>query len=170
MKMGVYIIIFLLVIPIQASLLTPLSIAGIKPDLSLALLYIIGLLVSPVEAALIGMAGGLLLDIGSASLIGITGITRGFVGVFASLLGRKVLDISSPSNGIFLAGFSMAEGICIAIILQIVYGDFPFFDFLFFRILPQTLYTGILGVLLLRLSAAGKILPVMKRGTAQREF
>jgi hypothetical protein len=56
MKPRIYFIILLLIIPVQASLLSPLSLAGIKPDLALAVLYIIGLLTSPGEAALAGSA------------------------------------------------------------------------------------------------------------------
>jgi hypothetical protein len=47
MKPRIYFIILLLIIPIQASLFSHLSLAGIKPDLALALIYIIGLLTGP---------------------------------------------------------------------------------------------------------------------------
>lgn len=169
MKAGFYFTLFLLIIPLQATLLNPLSIAGIKPDLALALLYIIGLLIGPIEAALVGVSIGLLLDIGSASLIGITGFTRGVVGLFASLLGKKVLDMSSPSNGIFLAGFGLAEGICLALFMQLFFGDVPFFSLLAGVILPQAIYTGVLGVVLLRLVARKKVLSVLMRRTGQKE-
>jgi rod shape-determining protein MreD len=170
MKFRVYLTLFLLIIPFQASLLEPLSIAGIKPDLALALLYIIGLLTGPGEAALVGMGLGLLLDIGSVSLLGLAGFTRGLVGLSASLLGRKVLDLSSPTNGIFLAAFSLAEGICIALFLQLFYGSIPFFSLLAGRILPQAVYTGVLGVVLLRLMAGKNVLAALKRRAVQEEL
>jgi hypothetical protein len=169
MKAGVYFILLLLLIPIQASLLNPLSISGIKPDLALALLYIIGLLIGPLEAALIGMGTGLLLDIGSASFIGLTAFTRGLAGLSASLLGSKVLDISSPSNGIFLGGFCLVEGICLSLYLQLSYGDLSFFHLLVSRIIPQALYTGVFGVVLLWLLTGMGILPSLQRRTAQKE-
>ncbi len=169
MKPRVYLIIFLLIIPFQASLLNPLSIGGIKPDLALAVLYIIGLLTGPVESALAGMGMGLLQDISSASYIGFTGLTRGFVGLAAGLLGTKVLDISSPSAVIFLALFSLAEGIFISLFLQVTYDAVPFFSILG-HLLPQALYTGILGFLLLRLVEKKKVVPMLKRRILQKEL
>ncbi len=169
MKPRVYLIIFLLFIPFQASLLNPLSLGGIKPDLALAVLYIIGLLTSPVESTLAGMAMGLLQDIGSASLIGFTGLTRGFVGLAAGLLGSKVLDISSPTIVLFLAFFSLAEGILISLFLQVTYGAIPFFSILG-HLLPQALYTGILGFVLLRLVGKKDVLPMLKRRALQKEL
>lgn len=170
MKFGVYVVLFLLIIPFQASLLNPLSIAGIKPDLALILLYFIGLLTGPLEATLVGMCMGLLLDIGSASLIGLAGFTRGLVGLSASLLGRKVLDITSPSNGIFLAAFSLAEGICVALFLQLFYGDFSLLGLVVGRLLPQAIYTGILCVVLLRLITGKHVLSALKRHAVQEEL
>lgn len=170
MKPRVYLVLFLLIIPFQASLFEPLSLAGIKPDLSLAALYIIGLLVGPGEAALVGIGSGLLLDIGSASLIGITGISRGLVGLSASLLGTRVLDLSSPSNGIFLAAFSLVEGICIAFFMQLFYGSVPFFSLVAGQVLPQAIYTGLLGVVLLQLMARKNVLSALTRGVVQKEL
>ena len=109
MKPRVYLIVLLLLLPLQASLFGPLSLGGITPDLGLAILYCIGLMTGPVEAALAGVAIGLTQDLGSASLIGFSGLTRGLVGLFAGFLGRRVLDIQSPSNIVFLLLFCLAE-------------------------------------------------------------
>lgn len=170
MKALVYFAILLFIVPVQAGLLEPLSLGGIKPDLALALLYIIGLLTGPMEAALAGMVLGLVQDIGSASFIGFSGLTRGLIGLSAGLLGRRVLDITSPSNGIFLAAFSLLEGICIAFFLQLFYGSVPFFSFLAGRVLPQALYTGVLGAVLLHFMSKKNILPLLRRRAVQREL
>jgi rod shape-determining protein MreD len=170
MKSLVYFTVLLLIIPVQAALLEHLSLGGIKPDLALALLYIIGLLTGPREAALAGMAIGLVQDIGSASFIGFSGLTRGFIGLCAGLLGRRVLDITSPSNSIFLAVFSVLEGTITAILLQMFYGSVPFFSLMGGRILPQALYTGVLGAFLLKLLGDKRVLSALMRRTVQREL
>jgi len=170
MKSHFYLIILLLLIPFQASLLDPLSLGGIKPDLALALLYIVGLLTSPAEAMIAGMGVGLLQDIGSASLIGLTGLTRGVVGLSAGLLGKQVLDIRSPTNSIFLALFSLLEGIFITLFVQVYYGSVPFFSILTGRLLPQAIYTGILGVVLLQLMNRKDVIAVLRRETVQKEL
>jgi rod shape-determining protein MreD len=170
MKSHFYLIVLLLLIPFQASLLDPLSLGGIKPDLALALLYIVGLLTGPAEATIAGIGVGLLQDIGSASLIGLTGLTRGLVGLSAGLLGKQVLDIRSPTNSIFLALFSLLEGICITLFMQVYYGSVPFFSILTGRLLPQAIYTGILGVVLLQLMNRKDVIAVLRREAVQKEL
>lgn len=170
MKPRIYFIIFLLIIPIQASLFSRLSLAGIKPDLALALIYIIGLLTGPEEAALAGIGIGLVQDIGSASFIGMNGFTRGLVGLFAGLFGRRVLDISSPSNFILLAAFSLAEGLFIALFIDVIYGSVPIFSLFFTSMLPQALYTGVLGILLLRFIGSRNVLRTLRRHAFQKEL
>ncbi len=170
MKPLVYFIIFLLIIPAQASLLNLLSLAGIKPDLALAVLYIIGLLTGPVEAALAGIGIGLVQDISSASFVGLNGFTRGLIGLCAGLLGRRVLDISSPSNLIFLIAFSLAEGLLVMMFIQAFYGFVPVIDMFFTSMLPQALYTGVLGILLLRFINSRSALNMLKRHALQKEL
>jgi len=170
MKPHVYFLILLLIIPVQAGLLDPLSLGGIKPDLALAVIYIIGLLTGPMEAALAGMAIGLVQDIGSASFLGLSALTRGLIGLSAGQLGRRVLDLTSPSNSIFLAAFSILEGICIALFLQLFHGSVPFLTLAVDRILPQALYTALLGALLLKLLGYKNVIPSLVRRDVQKEL
>ena len=170
MKPRIYLIILLLIIPIQASLFSPLSLAGIKPDLALAVIYIIGLLTGPGEAALAGIGIGLVQDIGSASFIGLNGFTRGLIGLFAGLFGKRVLDISSPTNFILLAAFSLAEGLFIALFMQAFYGYVPIFSMFFTSMLPQAHYTGVLGILLLRFISNRNVLSTLRRHAFQKEL
>jgi rod shape-determining protein MreD len=170
MKPRVYVAILLLFIPLQAVLLNSLSIGGVKPDLGLAVLFIIGLLTGPVEAALVGVGMGLMMDIASASFLGLSGLMRGVFGLSAGLVGKGVLDISSPFVVLFLAGFSMAEGFLIALFMQATYGDVPLFTLFVHRMLPQALYTSLfcLGLLWFLVSRRG-ILPMLMRRNLQKE-
>ncbi len=170
MKPLVYFIILLLIIPVQASLIDSLSLGGIKPDLALVLLFIIGLLTGPAEAALAGMAIGLVQDIGSASFIGFSGLTRGLIGFSAGLLGRRVLDPASRLNSIFVAAFSLLEGIFIAFFLQMFYGSVPVVSLMAGRILPRALYTGVLGAVLLKLIVRKDVMSVLVRRDVQKEL
>jgi len=170
MKSGVYLIVFLLIIPVQASLMDHLSVGGIKPDLAMSIIYAVGLLASPAEAAVAGMGLGLVQDIGSAGLLGFTGFTLGLVGLLAGLLGRQVLNIASPSNFIFLFSFSLAQGVLTALLVQLFYGSMPFFSTFFSRMVPQALYAGILGVILLRLINRRNVLGLLRRRSRNKEF
>ncbi len=170
MKPRVYITVLLLIIPFQATLLGPFSLGGIKPDLALTVLFVIGLLTSPVEATLAGVGIGLVQDIGSASLIGFSGFTRGLTGLAVGILGTRVLDITSPAIVLFLALFSFAEGLLITFFLQVTYGDVPFFSLVGTRFLPQALYTGVLGVVVLRFVNKKGVVAMLKRRDLQKEL
>ncbi len=170
MKPYVYVLILLLIIPFQSTLLNPFSVFGIKPDLALAILFIIGLITSPVEAALAGIGIGLVQDIGSASLFGFSGFTRGLIGLGAGLLGSRVLDISNPVIVLFLAVFSLIEGILISIFLQATYGAVPFVTMLAGRLVPQAIYTSILCFLLLHFALRRDFRRLLKRRDIQKEL
>lgn len=169
MKLPVYLVILLLIIPVQASLLEPFSLGGIKPDAGLALLYCVGLLTSPLEGALFGMALGLVQDIGSADLVGFTAFTRGMIGLLAGLLGRHLLDLANPSNILFITLISIIDGVFTSLFLQFFFGSVPFFTLLFTRTLPLALYTGVLGYLLIRVLTSKKTLAFVKRRSLQKE-
>lgn len=169
MKPRVYLMALLLIIPVQAALFSPLSVAGVKPDLPLALIYIIGLLTGPTEGSLAGMGIGLIQDISSASLLGVTGFTRGLLGLGAGFLGRRVLDIASPSNIVFLAAFSLIEGIIISLFMQVFYGAVPFLSLFFTRMLPQALYTSLLGALILGFISRKHVTRMLIRRSLQKE-
>lgn len=169
MKPWVYLVVLLLILPIQAGLLNPLSIGGIKPDIALAVVFIIGLITGPVEGAFAGMGIGLLQDIGSASLLGLTGLSRGMVGLLSGLLGRRVLDIDNPMIVLFLVALSIAEGLFIALFLQTTYGAVPFLSLVAGRIVPQALYTGLCGLLLLHLIKKKNVLTALTRRELRKE-
>lgn len=169
MKFPVYLAILLLVIPVQASLLEPFSVGGIRPDAGLALLYCVGLLTSPLEGALFGMALGLVQDVGSADLIGFTAFTRGMIGLLAGLLGRHLLDLANPSNILFITLLSITDGIFTSLFLQFFFGSVPFFTLLFTRTLPLALYTGVLGYLLIHVLTNRNVLALVKRRSLQQK-
>lgn len=169
MKPRVYIILLLAIVPVQASFPDLLSVRGNTPDAALALLYCIGLLTGPGEAALAGMAVGMVQDIGSASFIGFSGFLRGLIGLAAGMLGRHVLDISSPSNILFIALFSLAESVLIALFLEVFHGSVPFFGLFFTRMVPGAFFTGVLGYFFLSLINRKGVLPALKRRALLQE-
>lgn len=170
MKPRMYLIILLLLLPLQASLFGPLPLGSIAPDLGLAVLYCIGLLTGPVEAALAGVAIGLIQDLGSASLIGFSGLTRGVVGFFAGFLGKRVLDIQSPSNIVFLVVFCLAESLFSALFLEITYGSVPLVGLFFGRMVPRAITTSLVGYGFLRLMNGKNVLAWLLRRELQKEL
>lgn len=170
MRPRVYLFVFLLLIPLQASLFGPLSLGGATPDLGLAVLYCIGLLTGPIEGSLAGISIGLIQDLGSASLIGFSGFTRGLTGLFTGFLGRRVLDIRSPANIVFLFVISLADSLFSALFLEITYGSVPVFGLFFGRAILRAATTACTGYVLLRLITGKNVLAWMMRRELQKEF
>jgi rod shape-determining protein MreD len=170
MKPRVYFLVFLLLIPVQASLLAPLVRIGLRPDLGLILVSMIGLLTGPGEAALAGIGIGLLLDLGSASLIGFSGLIYGIMGLCAGLLGQRVLDMQSRSNVLFLAAMSMFQSLLAAFFLEMTYGSFPLLSHFFRRMVPQAVVTAAAGLFILRYATRREILVWIRRRELQREL
>jgi rod shape-determining protein MreD len=170
MKPRLYVIVFLLLLPLQASLFGPLALGGATPDLGLAVIYCVGLLTGPMEGALAGIAIGLLQDVGSASLIGFSGFTRGLAGIFTGLLGRRVLDVRSPSNIIFLFIISLADSLFSALFLEITYGSVPVVGLFFGRAILRAATTALAGYGILRLITGKHVLAWIRRRELQKEF
>lgn len=169
MKPRIYLIILLFIIPIQARLLSPFSIAGITPDLALAVVYVIGILTTPREAALAGIGIGLLQDINAASYLGLMGFMRGLMGLSAGFLGKHVLNVASMSNVIFLGSFSLLESTLISLFHETVYGSVPFFSLFFSHMLPRAVYTAVAGSLMLRYVSTKDVIPRIMRRSLERE-
>ena len=170
MKPVVYLIVLLLLVPVQASLLAPLARLGLRPDLGLAVLFTIGLITGPVEGALAGIAIGMAVDLSSAGLLGLSALLCGILGLIAGLLGKRVLDISSPSSTVFLAAFSIAQSLMIMLFLETVYGSVPVWSFLFRRALPGALATAFAGYFLLRFVTRRQTLRLVLRRELQKEL
>jgi rod shape-determining protein MreD len=168
MKPWVYFVIIVLLVPVQAALLKPLYVVGIKPDLALALPYVIGLFTGPVEGACAGIGIGLVQDISTASLIGFSGFSRGLVGLFAGLLGRRVLDVESPAVAVILALLSAAEGASIAVFMQTSFELVPFLGAAA-AVLPRAFFTGLLGFVLLRYINKKTVLSALLRRRFRKE-
>ena len=169
MRPPVYLAILLLLLPVQAGLLAPLDRLGIRPDLGLAIVYTIGLLTGPGEAALAGVAFGLLQDVGTASLLGFSGLTRGLVGITAGVLGQRVLDVRSSSNSLFLFAFSIAESLLAALFLEAAWGDVPLGSLLVRQMLPRAFFTALAGYVILRLATRRNVPGLIMRHELQKE-
>ena len=169
MRFPVYLVILLFLLPVQEGLLAPLAEIGIRPDLGLALIYAIGLLTGPGEAALAGVAIGLLQDVGSASLLGSLGLTRGLVGLGSGVLGQRVLDVRSSSNSVVLFAFSLAESLATAVFLEATRGGVPLGGLFVRQMLPRAFFTAVIGYAILGLATRRGVPALIRRHELQKE-
>jgi rod shape-determining protein MreD len=139
---------FLLLLAFQGSSYNPLEIWGIKPDLLLLGIYCLGLLRGEVWGGLSGAGLGLLMDLFSAGPFYQNLVVLGIIGVFAGLLGHWLRHAGAFLHAWILFGVSLIQGTVIAVILSLIF-DSSFWGDLLHIVLPQAVYDGVLGSLIL---------------------
>jgi hypothetical protein len=111
MKFLFYLILVMLLVPIQTTLLPHLSVWNIKPDLGLVAAALIGLFAGELEALLVGLTIGWILSLFSAGELWLSLLTNGGVGLLTGFLGRQVSQVTSFSLGGVLLLVSLASGL-----------------------------------------------------------
>ena len=111
MKILFYLILVLLLVPLQTTLLPHLSVWNIKPDLGLVAAALVGLFAGELEGLLVGLAIGWILNLFSAGELWLSLLTNGGVGLLAGFLGRQVSQVTSISLGVGLLLVSLASGL-----------------------------------------------------------
>jgi len=111
MKFIFYLILVLLLVPLQTTLLPHLSVWNIKPDLGLVAAALVGLLAGELEGLLVGLAIGWVLNLFSAGELWLSLLTNGGIGLLAGFLGRQVSHVTSISLGVGLLLVSLGSGL-----------------------------------------------------------
>ena len=115
MKFLFYLILVLLLVPLQTTLLPHLSVWNIKPDLGLVAAALIGLFAGELEGLLVGLTIGWVLSLFSAGELWLSLVTNGGIGLLAGFLGRQVSQVTSFSLGGMLLLVSLVSGLFAAI-------------------------------------------------------
>lgn len=111
MKFLLYLVLVLLLVPLQTTLLPHLSVWNIKPDLGLVAAAFAGLFAGEMEGLLVGLAIGWILSLFSAGELWLSLLTNGGVGLLAGFLGRQVSQVTSISLGVGLLLVSLGSGL-----------------------------------------------------------
>jgi LytS/YehU family sensor histidine kinase len=114
MKFLFYLILVILLVPLQTTLLPHVSVWNIKPDLGLVAAARVGLFAGELEGLLVGLAIGWVLSLFSAGELWVSLLTNGSVGLLAGFLGRQVSQVTSISLGLGLLLVSLASGLVAA--------------------------------------------------------
>jgi hypothetical protein len=115
LKFLYYVILVLLLVPLQTTLLPHLSVWNIKPDLGLVAAALVGLFAGELEGLLVGLAIGWVLSLFSAGELWVILLTNGGVGLLAGFLGRQMSQVTSISLGVGLLLMSLASGLFAAV-------------------------------------------------------
>jgi len=113
-----YLMLVVLLVPLQTTLLPHLSVWNIKPDLGLVTAALVGLFAGELEGLLVGLAIGWVLSLFSAGELWLSLLVNGGVGLLAGFLGRQVSQVTPVSLGVGILLVSLVSGLFAAITLK----------------------------------------------------
>lgn len=151
MKVAVYAALVLLVIPVQIVLLDRVSIAGIRPDLALVVVCLIGLYRSEVEAVLAGLALGFAQDLFSGGALWGNLCMKPILGLLAGLASRNLVNLTWAFVLVLMLGLSLLSGTVMYLLKSFTGPGANFFLAARGIILPQACYDAGLGLAALKL-------------------
>lgn len=142
----IYFFITIAVLLIQTTIISLISIKGVEPDLLLILLIFISLRETRARAITIGFLIGLLHDLFATSLLGLSALTKSWIGFIAvSFAKRRTVDNYQPILVIFIVT-SLVQGMLFSLVAAVGADVELFHDFFRYQ-LPTVLYTTIIGLL-----------------------
>ena len=144
MKFLIYLILVLLLVPLQTTLLPHLSVWNVKPDLGLVAAALVGLFAGELEGLLVGFAIGWILSMFSAGELWLALLTDGGVGLLAGFLGRQVSQMTSVSLGLGLLLVSLASGVFAIMNFQHLDGSQTWW-MIESIVFPQACFDGVVG-------------------------
>lgn len=146
MRSGLHVILgILLLILFQTTLLEKVAILGIKPDLPLIAVFLIGLFWGEVKGVVSGLGLGYLMDLMSGGIWGIHLITKSVLGFLAGIMGRTLINMKVMFIGILIALCSLCQGLIFLLVSSFSTSSEGASFLLSHTVLPQALYDGILG-------------------------
>ncbi len=144
MKFLSYLILVLLLVPVQMTLLPHLSVGNIKPDLGLVAAAFVGLFAGEMDGLLVGFAIGWVLSLFSAGELWLSLLTHGGVGFLAGFVVRQVSHVTSIFVGVLLLAVSLASGLLAAVTLTTL-DRAQVWQMVGAIVLPQACFDGLVG-------------------------
>lgn len=111
MKPVLYVGLMVGLVPVQTTVLEHLSVAGVRPDLCLIAVSLIGLFGGLADGMIMGMLLGFEQDLFSAGDVWVNAVTKAVIGLSAGLVGRYVARTTPATVLPMMLGLSVCSGI-----------------------------------------------------------
>ncbi|HEY4485812.1 MAG TPA: rod shape-determining protein MreD [Nitrospiria bacterium] len=148
MSRWIYLFLLVILVPLQTTSANSISLALVRPDLGLLLVYFIGFFKGEVAGFSTGLLAGILLDLFSAGPFGLQMASKALVGVSSGVLGRFFLIITAPLCMGLLFLVSLGSGLLLYLAHDLSLGGAHFLGVFRWTLLPESLYNAVLGGLL----------------------
>lgn len=129
---------------LQTTLVSRITIAGLKPDLMIASLVYISLFLGTRYGIWSGFFGGLFLDLYSPQRLGVNALTYTAICFFLGEVGEKVYREKAVTQFVILVAADIVHNLLYTAISGYPLG-------LFSRCLPSAVYTGVVGFVSLQI-------------------
>lgn len=130
-------------VPVQTTVLEHLSLAGVRPDLCLIAVSLIGFFGGPTDGVLMGALLGFEQDLFSAGDTWVNAVTKAVIGLSGGLAGRYVARVTPVTVAPLLLGLSACSGLAF---LFAGAGGPGALTAVQTVLLPQALLDGLIGV------------------------
>jgi len=144
-KQALYLGLILGLVPLQVTGLNYVGIAGVRPDLTLMVTFLIGFLGGEIEGLLMGVFLGCVQDLFSAGSLWVNLITKGMIGILAGLLGRHLANATPITVCAFLFVLSVLFGSTAAVWIRVEDNFTGVPHMIQSVVLPQALFDATLG-------------------------
>jgi hypothetical protein len=144
MKVAVYALLIVLLVPLQAIVLPHLSVWNVKPDLALVAVCLIGFLAGELEGVLAGLALGWVMSLFSADDLGFSMLTKGGVGFLSGLAGRQIAHMTPAVLALGLMIASAMAGLLMVASVRLS-DDQDLWWALRTVVLPQACFDAVVG-------------------------
>ncbi|MBN1155440.1 rod shape-determining protein MreD [candidate division KSB1 bacterium] len=141
-----YIIVYFVVLVFENSLIHLISINGVVPDLSIIFLIFFSLKESQIKSTVAGFLIGLIQDIFSFDLIGLSSLCKSITGFIASYFKRTEQRYTTSRIALIVFVTSLVHNILYQIIIS-VGTHFRIEKIIFHTSLPGAIYTAVFAVI-----------------------
>jgi len=117
-KILIYGVVIVMLVPLQTTLLPHVSIWGLTPDVGLAVAALIGLFAGELEGFVVGLAIGWILNMYSAGDLWISLVTKGGVGLLGGLFGQHVAHVTPTVVSVGLLIISALGGTMVVLTMK----------------------------------------------------
>ncbi|MDH4247647.1 MAG: rod shape-determining protein MreD [Deltaproteobacteria bacterium] len=141
----VYVMLGLCGLWLQVTLAGSLAVGGIRPNLMLLLLLVVGLRWQDPWVFLFGALVGLAMDSFSHGILGLYAISYLLSSVFARATGQAINEQNVALNFLLVLMLSLTEGMISLGIFDYLNDSVPWWSWFFTRVIPGALYTALLS-------------------------
>lgn len=122
------------------------NIAGARPDAMLVVAVSLGVLMGGLPASLIGLVGGLFMDVMFNKPIGLAAMSYMLAGALGGLLYKKYYADNVILPALVVAGGALLKEHIMAFSLKLSGGTYSYFEMLFSYIVPSVLLSAALSM------------------------